>query len=149
MSDLTSNEQRILENFFEMGHGYLLDHTNDSLARLVHQSIGISLYSDKYLITSNSKANRMRAIWLLEPNQLVAKLIRDIIEDYTSVVSSGSNPVSINQELKNQCLGIAARLESSSRPSAHGAFNPVPPPPPQYQPKQQSVANVFPPPPAP
>ena len=140
MSDLKINEQIILEDFFEMSQGYLLDHTNDSLARLVNQSAGISLYSDKYFVTSNSKANRMRAIWQLEPNQLVAKLIRDIIEDY---VSSRSNTANINKELMNQCLGIASRLENNPRPSAHGVFTPVPPPSPQYQPMQQAVASAF------
>lgn len=134
MSDLTAKERRKLETYFEMSGGYLLDFSNNTLAQLVDESVGIELYSDKYEIGSGSKANRMRAIWDLEANQLVAKLISDIIEDDDDKKLLDPPHKERNQELKNHCLLIAKRLESSngtkvqapiSRPTAVSNFPPV------------------------
>ena len=136
MSDLTINEKKILENFFDMKGGYLLDHSNASLTELVNSSVGIDLYSDRYCLYSNSKANRMRAIWELEHNQLVGRLIRCIIEDYSS--SASSYPVTINQALKEQCLSIATRLERSNQPPATGI-------PTKMHPVSQHIPNIPPP----
>lgn len=114
MSDLTTKERRKLETYFEMGGGYLLDFSNNTLAQFVAESVDIELYSDKYEVGSGSKANRMRAIWDLEDNQLVGKLIKDIIEDDDDKKLLYPHHKGRNQELKSHCLEIAARLESSS-----------------------------------
>ena len=117
MSDLTAKECRKLETYFEMGSGYFLDFSNNSLQQFISESVDIELYSDKYEIGSGSKANRMRAIWHLESNQLVGKLIREIIEDdedkHCLYPTYNKNR---NQELKSHCLQIAMRLENTSLP---------------------------------
>jgi predicted nucleotide-binding protein len=118
MSDLTTKERRKLETFFEMGGGYFLDFSNNSLAQFIAESVDIELYSDKYEIGTGSKANRMRAIWDLEPNQLVGKLIREIIEDDDDKHLLYPYNKNRNQELKSHCLQIAMRLESTSLPLA-------------------------------
>ena len=103
MSDLTTKERRKLETYFEMGGGYFLDFSNNSLAQFIEESVDIELYSDKYEIGSGSKANRMRAIWDLEPNQLVGKLIKDIIEDDDDKKLLYPHHKDRNQELKKHC----------------------------------------------
>tara|TARA_R110000737_G_scaffold309794_1_gene318247 strand:- start:3208 stop:4149 length:942 start_codon:yes stop_codon:yes gene_type:complete len=116
MSDLTTKERRKLETFFEMGGGYFLDFSNNSLEQFISESVDIELYSDKYEIGSGSKANRMRAIWDLESNQLVGKLIREIIEDDDDKHLLYPYNKNRNQELKSHCLQIAMRLENTSFP---------------------------------
>lgn len=133
MSDLTTKERRKLETYFEMGGGYFLDFSNNSLAQFIAESVNIELYSDKYEIGSGSKANRMRAIWDLEPNQLVGKLIKDIIEDDDDKKLLYPHHKDRNQELKKHCLQIAARLESPQ-----GTIT-------QTKNQQPQVANTFPP----
>jgi len=118
MSDLTTKERRKLETFFEMSGGYFLDFSNNSLAQFIAESVDIELYSDKYKIGSGSKANRMRAIWDLESNQLVGKLIREIIEDDDDKHLLYPYSKNRNQELKSHCLQIAMRLENTSFPVA-------------------------------
>lgn len=134
MSDLTTKERRKLETYFEMGGGYFLDFSNNSLAQFVAESVDLELYSKKYEIGSGSKANRMRAIWDLEPNRLVGKLIRDIIEDDDEKRLLYPHHKNRNQELKFHCLQIAARLEGSngtsvphvvSQPFSSGSFQPA------------------------
>lgn len=118
MSDLTTMERRKLETYFEMGGGYFLDFCNNSLEKFIAESVGIELYSDKYKLGSGSKANRIRAIWELEPNQVVGKLIRDIIEDDDDKNMLSPRSKKRNKELKSHCLQIATRLEGSITPYA-------------------------------
>lgn len=114
MSNLTANECRKLEAYFEMSGGYFLDSTNSSLEQFVRKSVGLEFYSDKYKLDSGSKANRIRAIWGLETNQLVGKLIRDAIQDGDNEKWLYSDYRNINSDLKHHCLEIAKRLESSN-----------------------------------
>ncbi len=133
MADLTTKERRKLETYFEMGSGYFLDFSNNSLAQFIAESVDIELYSDKYELGSGSKANRMRAIWDLEPNQLVGKLIRDIIEDDDDKKLLYPHHKERNQELRAHCLQIASRLENTSGTPTHHSIN------------QPQVDNTFPP----
>jgi hypothetical protein len=160
MSDLTSKERKKLEIYFEMGGGYLLDFSNNSLSQFISESVDIELYADKYENGSGSKANRMRAIWDLEINQLVGKLIKDIIEDDDEKILLYPHHTKRNQELKNHCLLIASRLENSNgtvaqvpttnrpinRPSAVGIFSSVKQPPTTNVPiSHPSAIGIFPP----
>jgi predicted nucleotide-binding protein len=146
MSDLTTKERRKLETYFEMGDGYFLDFSNNSLAQFVAESVDIELYSDKYEIVSGSKANRIRAIWDLETNQLVGKLIKDIIEDDDDKKLLNPRYKDRNQELKNHCLKIAERLEGSSGSLGETLKRFLPPTSTVPQPKNVNVQSnkVFP-----
>ncbi len=94
-----------------MASGYFLDFSNSSLEKFVADSVDIELYSEKYDLGSGSKANRMRAIWDLEPNHLVGKLIREIIEDDDDKILFDPHCKKRNQELRAHCLQIVQRLE--------------------------------------
>lgn len=151
MSDLTTKERRKLETYFEMDGGYFLDFSNNSLAQFIAETVDIELYSDKYEIGSGSKANRMRAIWDLEPNQLVGKLIKDIIEDDDDKKLLYPHHKDRNQELKNHCLQIAARLEGSQSTLTQTTYqqsqfaNTIPPVRQSVPVNRHSAVDVFPP----
>ena len=83
MSDLSTKEKRKLEAYFEMGGGYYSNFSNNTLAAFIADPLDLELYSEKYNQGSGSKANRIRAIWELEPNHLVGKLITETIEMMT------------------------------------------------------------------
>jgi hypothetical protein len=76
---MTFIEKTKLENLFQMGDGYVLDFSNRTLAESVVESTGRDIYDAKYDYVSGSKANRLRAFWTLEPNQLARKLIQDLL----------------------------------------------------------------------
>ena len=54
----------------------MLDFTNRSFQEFVMDCTGGNIFDEKYNYDSGSKANRLRAFWTTEPNELVAKLLR-------------------------------------------------------------------------
>jgi len=130
MSDLSTKEKRKLEAFFEMSSGYYLDFSNNTLETFIADRLDLELYSDKYHQGSGSKANRIRAIWDLEPNHLVGKLFRETIEndDDERLINPHMNKRDV--ELKSHCLLIAQRLESANpfqpQPQQNPSFNTQP-----------------------
>ncbi|MFD2168383.1 TIR domain-containing protein [Thalassotalea euphylliae] len=144
MSDLTTNERRLLETYFVMGGGYFLEFSNNSLADFVSQSINVDLYSEKYNRDSGSKANRMRALWDLESNYIVGKLVKDIIEDDDDKGLFSLNHPERDIKLRERCLDIAKRLMFTPdsrvpQSSAVGVFPPV-----QEKPDfNQLKSNIF------
>lgn len=125
MSDLSAKEKRRLEAFFEMSSGYYLDFSNNTLELFIADTLGLELYSEKYHQGSGSKANRIRAIWDLEPNHVVGKLIRETIEndDNEHLINPRMNKRDV--ELKSHCLQIAQRLELANpfQPQQNQPFN--------------------------
>jgi hypothetical protein len=87
MSDLTPLEKRRLEQFLGMATGYVLDFTNRTFAEFVAHSTNRDIYDSRYENGSGSKANRLRAFWLKEPNNVVGKLLGDIL-DYSDATGS-------------------------------------------------------------
>lgn len=80
MSDLTNTEKRKFEKLFGMSSGYVLDFSNRTFDDFVVDSTGLSILEEKYNKDSGSKANRLRAFWSLEQNQVVAKLLMDLMQ---------------------------------------------------------------------
>lgn len=99
MSDLTYLEKRKFEQFLGMSSGYVLDFSNRTFAEFVRDSTGRDIYESSYDYASGSKANRLRAFWQKEPNPVVGKLMRDML-DY----ADGTG------DLKEVCRLIVARL---------------------------------------
>src|SRR5262245_22515571 len=110
MSDLTYIERRKLENLFEMGGGYVLDFSNRTLSEVVAESTGRDIYDAKYNYASGSKANRIRAFWAHEPNHLVGKLIRDLLEHCRPTAADPEK-----DRLFVDCERIAQRLQQSAQ----------------------------------
>ena len=111
MSSLTMIEKRVLENFLEMGFGYVLDFSDRTFSELVLGSVDIDIHSDKYMIDGTSKAKKLRAFWKIESDNLVGQLLNDLIEYSKDTVQE---PTEDEQKLADRCRKIASRLLNSS-----------------------------------
>jgi hypothetical protein len=80
MSELSFIEKTKIEKLLGMGSGYVLDFSNQKFQEFVAESVGLNIFDKKYDYLSGSKANRLRALWNVEPNHLVGKVIHDLVE---------------------------------------------------------------------
>jgi phosphatidylserine/phosphatidylglycerophosphate/cardiolipin synthase-like enzyme len=110
MSDLSSLEKRILENFLGMKSGYVLDFSNRTFEEFIFENTGIN-YEEKYTYESSSKANRLRAFWNQESNYTVGKLIAALLEHWRVQKLINSSAISLSEkELLDECFQISQRL---------------------------------------
>lgn len=82
MAKLKYTTKQAIEELFEMGSGYVLDFSNNSLERFVYGVIGINIYKDEGYEEYFSKANKLRQIFNTEPNFKVVKLINALLNYY-------------------------------------------------------------------
>ena len=75
MSNLTNSEKRTFEKFLGMSTGYVLNFSDRTFAEFVTDITNRNIFDPRYNYASGSKANRLRAFWLIEDNQVVGKLI--------------------------------------------------------------------------
>jgi len=106
VANLSHGEKRNLEEFLEMGGGYVLDFSNRTFQEFVVDSTGLDI-DEPTIGGSGSKANRLRYFWTNQPDHLLGKLLKDLIEHRQS-----------NSPLKEKCARIAERLLRSAPPSA-------------------------------
>jgi len=117
MSDLTAAEKRKLERAFGMASGYVLDFSNRTFEEFILDSVGIEIYDEKYEYDSGSKANRMRALWRIEPNHVVGKVLGDILNEWEEWNQKKYNPSSGEYEVPrfpDDCVKIVERLKAHS-----------------------------------
>ena len=117
MSDLTNAEKRKLELAFNMASGYVLDFSNRTFEEFILDSVGIEIYDEKYNLRSGSKANRMRALWQLEPNHVIGKLLEDILnnwDDWRHTTYDSSTGEWEKAPFPIECIKIIERLKSQS-----------------------------------
>lgn len=109
MSDLSSVDKLILENFLEMGSGYVLDFSNRTFQEFILENTGIDVYEDKYFV--GSKANRLRAFWNRESNYTVGKLISALLNFWDTQKSINNSEISPSEKkLFDKCFQISQRL---------------------------------------
>lgn len=110
---LNSNDKKILETLFRMKDGYVLDFSNSSMSAFFEEEFGIAIYDEKYDIdfASESKANRLRGIWLKEDEQTVGKIIFSLVDllETDFLVKGGEIPQA-TKELAQKAREISARL---------------------------------------
>lgn len=85
MADLSYIEKVDLEALFEMGNGYVMDFSNNTFAKFVYDVINIDVYQGVGYTEYSSKANKLRKIWLNEPDNIVGILLDALLtycEDY-------------------------------------------------------------------
>lgn len=80
MADLKSIEKNYIEDFLEMESGYVLDFSNNTFERFIHDSINLEIYEGKGYEEYCSKANKIRQILKKEPDSQVAQLLEDLVE---------------------------------------------------------------------
>jgi len=103
MADLTMLEKRKLESLLNMRGGVVLDFSNRTFAEFVEETVGRNIYAETYNYGSGSKANRMRAFWQKETNQVVGKLLNELLN-----YSTPTTPADVS--LKEECVRIVGRL---------------------------------------
>jgi hypothetical protein len=125
VSDLTTIEKLKLEKLFGMASGYVLDFSNRTFQEFILDSIGIDIYDAKYDYASGSKANRLRAFWTKESNYLVAKLLTDLLEYWTtSKLLRDEETSQPERDLLEECERIVERLDQDATIETTEAIRP-------------------------
>jgi len=110
MSDISEIEKRKLEKVFSMHGGYVIDFTNQSFQNYIQNTIGINIYAEKYSEYGDSKAKRLKSLWKNENNNIVGKLIENMLQYYKETIHLNDQENSVNIDLYNDSLKIAYRL---------------------------------------
>ena len=107
MSTLRTIEKTQLEQLLGLGSGYVLEFSNRTFQSFVNESAGLDIYQEKYAFNGDSKANRLRAFWQVEPDHVVAKVLAGLIEywDYQY-----PQPDANSKALADKCRSIVTRL---------------------------------------
>ena len=106
MSNLTNSEKRTFEKFLGMSTGYVLNFSDRTFAEFVTDITNRNIFDPRYNYASGSKANRLRAFWSIEDNQVVGKLMGEMLDYACEGVRTGA--------LVEQCRRIVARLQQDS-----------------------------------
>lgn len=114
MANLSFSEKKRLETFLDMGGGYVLNFSNNTLQRFVHDAIGVDIYNAKYDNGgTTSKANRIRGVWDKETDYQVGLLIEAFTKYWTEFI--GGDEISDDQfKSLKACEAIAHKLKSES-----------------------------------
>jgi hypothetical protein len=80
MSSLGPLEKRCLEDLFGMGGGYVMDFSNRTFRSFFLETARIDIYSTKYAIKGDSKAKRLLAFFEIDNDNLVGKVIAELLE---------------------------------------------------------------------
>jgi hypothetical protein len=107
MSDLTALEKRKFELLFGMGGGYVLDFSNRTFEEFILDVTGKEIFTPAYEYASGSKANRLRAFWKVEPNNVVGLLMSAMLDLYKDMGHE------LN-DVYHECRKIAERLLADS-----------------------------------
>ncbi len=114
MANLSFSEKKRLETFLDMGGGYVLNFSNNTLQRFVHDAIGVDIYNAKYDNGgTTSKANRIRGVWDKESDYQVGLLIEAFTKYWCEFI--GGSQISNEQyDLLKNCEALAHKLKSES-----------------------------------
>lgn len=107
MSSLNMREKRVLEEFFGMGSGYVLNFSDRTFGEFVHEAVDIEIHSDEYSIHGSSKAKKLRAFWEVESDYLVGRLLNALI-DYAQETARETTEEA--KRLAERTRAIASRL---------------------------------------
>ena len=119
MASIKQSEKLMLETLFEMGGGYVLNFSNPSFQQFIFNVCHVDIYTSKYEMFGDSKANRLRAFWHLESDKVVGTLINELLayrkahQKIKGVEYSKTDAI-----LFNDCLRIANRLRGVSDKTA-------------------------------
>ncbi len=124
MSTLTNIEKMKLESMFKSasGAGYIMDFSTSSFQSFVFTSTNKDISKSTYATRGDSKANRLRAFWEIEPDATVGKLTAEMLEYWKTKKLINQEAITDHEKaLLKECEAIAARL--SGRPASASAVN--------------------------
>lgn len=104
-------EKKILEKFFEMESGYVLNFSNRTFHEFFWENFGINIYDEKYSDNGESKAKRLRSFWAKESCELVANSIDKMIDYWEADRLINKESIDNDKtELAERCKEIANSL---------------------------------------
>lgn len=115
MANIKQSEKLNNETLLEMNGGYVLNFSNTSFQQFIFNVCHIDIYTSKYEVFGDSKANRLRALWHLESDKMVGILINELLayrKTYQKI--KGAEYSKTDAILFNDCLRIANRLRGIS-----------------------------------
>lgn len=119
MSKLTSLEKNVLEKYFKMEEGYVLEFTNKTMLSFFKDTFNINIYDRKYDLIgkTTSKANRLKAIWQIEDDATIGKIILELIK-YKKIEKklNPTIPPDLNEPLISDVKLIASKLLNIKTP---------------------------------
>lgn len=98
MSSLINPEKTRLEKLLGMSTGYVLNFSNSSFRVFVKDTVGLDIDSPKYYYLSNSKANKLRKLWMVESDHTVGKLLETLATNW-DVYRTADSPISVTPEI--------------------------------------------------
>jgi hypothetical protein len=107
MSSLTAANRHVLEKFFNMSGGYVLNFSDRTFGEFVFESVGLDIHDAQFTISGTSKANKLRSLWKIEPDHLVGELLTDLI-DYDETIHNHRDQEDMVST--DKCRQIAIRL---------------------------------------
>jgi hypothetical protein len=107
MSSLTPAERRDLENLFGMSSGYVLLFTNQGFSDFVAWSVDKDIEAGVYTGRGSSKANRLREFWKVENDEVVGKVLADLLD---FMDSEGDRFAPADPKLVGRCKMAVARI---------------------------------------
>lgn len=117
MASISALEKRALEKIMGMSSGYVLDFSNRTFYEFVEDVVRRDIDDPRYDNASNSKANRLRAFWSVEPDHIVAELLNALLQ----VAERDHQP---DPTLLDECRRIATRLREVAPVSDLDALEP-------------------------
>lgn len=79
MPKLKRTEWRTIDSIFDMTTGYVLDFSDRTMSEWFDDEFGINIYAEKYCFNGLSKAKHLRAFIEVEPIQVVAPVLRALL----------------------------------------------------------------------
>ena len=118
VSSLAATDRRNLEKLLRMSRGYVLDFSDRAFGEFVMDNVGLDIHSDKYTTRGTSKANKLRALWRLESDDVVGKLLVAIIDHEQDELLPNGREHADHVALTRRCRQIANRLLAGGSRSA-------------------------------
>ena len=110
MANLTYEDKIYLEKYLQVEGGYVLDFSNNSLRQFVNDNVRLDIYDNKYDKYGDSKARRIRAIWDVESDYLIGKLLKSFISYYKAKQKVNTYNFNASKDLEQSCEKIVERL---------------------------------------
>jgi hypothetical protein len=119
MANLTQIEMQKFEALLSMGGGYVLNFSSQNFDRFVKGIIRTDIFSSKYETYGSSKAKRLRALWEIESDSVVGKLLEELINYYQGQLDLGVQDINkVSDKIVDDCLTIACKLQGKEKKAA-------------------------------
>ena len=115
MVSLKRSEMRMVDEIFEMGGGYVLNFSDNTMAEFFEDELGIEIYDEKYGFNGTSKAKHVRAFIEVEDGYLVGQLLRKLWGHRNAYGECTEDQLSHEQE---GLFTLITRIEAGQSPPA-------------------------------